>query len=162
MANEIKAKYGTSTAFDIDLASLASSTSKVGNYSAVVDFGTTVKGQLVHLYFKVTTGTSPTASRGIYPVLVKGDVGSAVSNISSDGCYDSSTAKGSAKTFNGADALPGVSTDSTSNKAYEWACSVLSPGPGWGVGIHHDTGVNLHSTAGNHSVRYVVENPEVQ
>ena len=39
---------------------------------------------------------------------------------------------------------------------------IENPGPRWGIGIVHDTGVNLDSTGGNHYLYWVGVYPEVQ
>ena len=64
MANEIKDKYGSTTALTISLASLASSTSGVGRQSTLVD-NSTSKYQDILVYVKIKQGTSPTGSRGV-------------------------------------------------------------------------------------------------
>jgi hypothetical protein len=36
------------------------------------------------------------------------------------------------------------------------------PGPSWGIAVVHDTGANLDATGGNHAVRWVSVDPEIQ
>lgn len=156
MANEIKAKLGTATAMTITLASLASSATFAGQQTTMVD-NTTTLWQRIHLYVKVTTGTSPTANRGIYIYLIKGNKAA-----SPDIITDGAGATNAALTVVAAQQIGGALTDATSNKAYQIDLLIDGPGPSWGVAIVHDTGVALNSTAGNHAVYYVGENPEVQ
>src|SRR5262245_55466052 len=80
MANEIKALFGTTAQLTITLASLASAS---GRQSTFVDNSTT-RRQKVHLYCKVTTGTSPTANKGVYIYLLKADK-TASPNVVTDG-----------------------------------------------------------------------------
>jgi hypothetical protein len=156
MANEIKAKLGTTTQLTITLASLASSATIAGRQSTMVD-NTTNLYQLIHLYGRVTTGTSPTASKGIYVYLLKADK-SASPNVATD----NAGASDAAITITTAQLIGGVVTDATSDKAYRFDTVIYNPGPSWGIAIVHDTGVNLNATAGNQAIWYVGENPEVQ
>lgn len=152
MANEIKAKHGSSTALTITLASLASSTSYVGQQSTLVDNSN--NGQIIRIYYKVTTGTSPTTAKTIQFYLITGDI----SNIRTDGAG----ASDAAITIVGAPMVGCVLTDATSDKTYQGSFLIRNPGMEWGIAVVHDTGVNLNSTGSNHSIRYVIENPEIQ
>jgi hypothetical protein len=153
MANEIKAKLGTTTQLTITLASLATAT---GRQSTMVD-NTTTLYQKIHLYCKVTTGTSPTLDRSIYVHLLKGDKATSP-NVITDGAG----ATDAALTLVAAEQIGGCATDNTSNKTYQFHTTIMNPGPSWGIAIIHDTGVALNSTAGNHAAWFVGENPEVQ
>lgn len=156
MPNEIKAIYDASTALTITLASLASSTAGVGRQSTLVD-NSSVGAQKVHVFFEVTTGTGPTDNRNIRFFLIRGD-DPASSNIRTDGAG----ASDAAFTVETADQVYAVLTDGTTDKTYSGSFSIDNPGPEWGIAVVHDTGVNLNATGGNHSIRYVTENPEVQ
>jgi hypothetical protein len=155
MANEIKAKYGASTALTITLASLATSTAGVGRQSTMVD-NSSNKFQRVHVFFLVTTGTSPTANKGIMFYLIKGDDPTA--NIRTD----NAGASDAALTVVTADQVYGAATSNVSDTGYRGSFVIENPGPAWGIAVVHDTAVNLNATAGNHSIRFVGENPEVQ
>jgi hypothetical protein len=156
MANEIKAKLGTTTQLTITLASLASSTALVGRQSTMVD-NTTNLYQLVHLYARITTGTTPTTGKGIYMYLLKADKATSP-NVATD----NAGASDAAITIVTAQQLGGVVVDATSDKAYRFDAVLYNPGPSWGIAIVQDSGVNLNSTAGNQAIWYVGENPEVQ
>lgn len=156
MPNEIKAKLGASAALTITLASLASSEAGVGRQSTMVD-NSSALAQLVHVFFKVTTGTGPTTGRSINFYLVKRD-NHASPNIATDNAGGSDAAL----TVVTADLVYSVPTDNTSDKTYRGSFVIPNPGPSWGIAVVHDTGVNLNATAGNHELRYVTENPEVQ
>lgn len=156
MANEIKSLFGSSTALTITLASLATSTTGVGRQSTLVD-NSSVKAQKIQVYFKVTTGTSPTTGKSIRFYLIKGD-NPASSNIRTD----NADASDAAFTVINAPLLHVCQTDNTSDETYSGSFIIANPGPEWGIAVVHDTGVNLNSTAGNHDIRYVVENPEIQ
>lgn len=147
--------YGTTTAMTITLASLASDTNLVaGRQSTVVSNGTDDAIDAL-VGGKVTTGTSPTASRQIEVWLF--------------GSYDDTEYSGGAGASDAAltpDAkgllklLQIIPTVNTSDKAYRWGPFSVAQAFGgtmpenWGVYIVHNTGVNLNSTAGNHEVVY--------
>lgn len=146
--------YGSSSAMTMTLASLASDTSLVaGRESTAVDNKDTDDAVDVQVGGKVTTGTSPTASRQIEVWLY--------------GSYDDVEFSGGAS---GSDAnltpdaksllklLTVIPTTNTSDKTYRWGPFSVAQAFGgsmpvqWGVYIVHNTGVNLNSTAGNHEV----------
>jgi hypothetical protein len=156
MANEIKAKFGASTALTITLASLPSSTSGAGQQSTLIS-NTTDKWQRVHVFFRVTTGTTPTVNKSIRFFLIKGD-DPAASNIRTD----NAGATDAALTVVTADQMYAVAVSATSNVAYRGSFVIDNPGPEWGIAVVHDTAVNLNSTGTNHVLRYVGENPEIQ
>lgn len=155
MPNEIQSLFGSSTVMTITLASLASSTAGVGRQSTIVDNSTNLF-QRIHVFFQVTTGTSPTANRSIRFFLLKGDASSANIRTDNAGATDAGI------TILTADQIYGVLTNSTSDQAYRGSFTIENPGPFWGIAVVHDTGVNLNATGGNHVLRYLGENPEVQ
>jgi hypothetical protein len=157
MANEIKDKYGSSTALTITLASLATSTAGVGRQSTIVDNSTT-KYQDVLVYVKITQGTSPTGSRRAYVYLIRDD-GNAT-NHRSDGA-GASDAGITIRNSMLLGILPNNAAPSSNDVLYG-EFLINRPGPMWGIAIVHDTAVNLNSTESNHWVRYVGLNPEVQ
>lgn len=160
MAADIKAKFGSSAAFTITLASLATDSDKTaGRESAVIDNSS-------NLYLdalvggKITTGTSPTANKSIdiwvyaaiddtptYPDVLDG--------TDSDEDFSTPERRNAAVRL-GATAI----VTSTSDTAYWFApFSVAALFGGvlpkrWGLFVTHDTGVNLNSTGGNHALSY--------
>jgi len=155
-AAEIKAKFGSSTAMTITLASLATSTVGVGRQTTLID-NTTNRYRRIQVYFRVTTGTTPTANKSIRFFLVKGD-DPAASNIRTD----NAGASDAGLTVVTADQVYAVATSSTSDQAYRGSFTIENPGPEWGLCVVHDTGVNLNATGSNHSIRYVGETSEAQ
>lgn len=155
MANEIKAKQSAAAAMTCTLASLASSSTGVGRQTTIIDNSTNLY-QLIHVYAKITTGTSPTADKSIWMYLLKGDGHATAFRTDGAGASDAGITIVSARL------LAAAHTSSTSDQAYYLHGVIYNPGPEWGVAIVHDTGVNLNSTAGNHFIHYVGENPEVQ
>lgn len=155
-ANEVKAKLGSSAAGTITIASLATSTAGVGRQSTLLDNITTDLFQIVHIFVKVTTGTSPTADKSIFLYFVKCD------DLSETYCTDGAGASDAALTIVNANQISGVATSSTSDTAYFLEAVIHNPGAQWGIALVHDTGVNLNSTAGNHFFRWHGENPEIQ
>jgi hypothetical protein len=165
MASEINSLFDASAALTITLADgstgLASSSTFVGRGSVIVDnTAAGTKYQVLHIYVKVTTGTTPTANTNINVYFLSADVGSSP-NFTSDSL--SWTGTDAAYTPINAILLGTIVCNSaTSNLAYTGKFTVRDPGPGWGIGIGHNTGVNLNVTAANHFVRYVGQNPEAQ
>lgn len=153
MANEIKAKFGTPTAMTITLAELASSTSRIGLHTDIVD-NSSVRAQIIHLYVGITVGTNPTANKNIYIHLIK-----------SDGTLrtDSAAATTGAWSQTNARLIGVIRVDvATSSVQYQGEFTIYNPGLEWGIGLYHDTGVNLHVTESLSVLRFTTENPEVQ
>ena len=145
--------HDAATTDAITIASLASDTNLVaGREGAAVSHE---DGEIDSLVGgKVTTGTSPTASRQI--------------EVWAYGSYDGTSYSGGAS---GSDAnltpqektllrlLTIIPTVNTSNQAYTWGPFSMAQAFGGslprktGVFIVHNTGVNLNSTAGNHEVK---------
>lgn len=146
----IKPKFGTSTALTITLASLASSTAGVGRQSTLVDNSTT-RYDLIHLFGKITTGTSPTTGKSIYIYAIRGD---GTRRTDGAGAADAGLTRVTAKL------IAVIATDNTDNKGYDFDAHLHSPGPEWGILVVHDTAVNLNSTGGNHAIYWVGEHME--
>ena len=148
--------YGASVAMTCTIASLASDTNLlVGRESTAVDQKDTTDAIDVMLGGKITTGTSPTASRQI--------------EIWLTASYDDTEFSGSAAGTDGALTLIAetktllrlftiIPTNNTSDRAYKFGPYSVAQCFGgtmpvqWGVWIVHNTGVNLNSTAGNHEL----------
>lgn len=155
MANQILAEHGSSTALTITLASLATSTTGVGRQSTFVD--NTDNAQMIRIYFDITTGTSPTANKSIqFYLLCRDDHASP--NIATDNAGGSDAGI----TIVTASLVNVVQTTNTSDTHYRGSFLIRNPGISWAIAVVHDTGVNLNSTSGNHILRYVIENQEVQ
>ena len=152
MPNIILPEHGSSTAMTITLASLANGSAQqptmVNNLNV---------GSLVHLYFLVTTGTSPTLNSLIEFYLLCGD-DPASSNIRTD----NAGASDAAITIVSADQVFAQAVSASSNVSYRNKFSFLTPGPEWGIAVKNSTGVALNATGSNHALRYVTENFEIQ
>ena len=154
--------YGTSTAMTLGLFTgpLATDANLIaGRESTAVDN----TGALAIDYLvggKVTTGTSPTASKQIEVWLT----------ASYDGTTFGAGASGSDANFSPTGEktqlklLCVIPTDGTSNHTYEWgpfsvaqACGGLMPKK-FGIFVVHNTGVSLNATAGNHEAKYTSVN----
>jgi hypothetical protein len=147
--------YGTTTPMTMTLAALASDTNLVaGRQSTVVNNGSDDAIDAL-VGGKVTTGTSPTASRQI--------------EVWAFGSYDDNEFTGGAGAADAAftpDAksllrlLEIIPTVNTSDKAYRWGPHAVAQAFGglmperWGIYIVHNTGVALNATGGNHEVVY--------
>jgi hypothetical protein len=146
--------FSSSVALTMGIASLASDTNLVaGRESTAVDQKDVDDAVDVLVGGKVTTGTSPTASRQIEIWLY--------------GSYDD-TEFGGAATGTDNNLTPSVKTSmkllevipttSTSNQTYKWGPYSVAAAFGgcvpvqWGCFIVHNTGVALNATASNHEV----------
>ena len=157
MPNEIKDKFGSSTALTITLASLSSSTSGVGRQSTLID-NTTLGYQKLHIFVKIKQGTSPVANRAVYVYLLKADDNATEHRSDGAGTSDAALTVVNAQLIG---AMYNGTSPSTGDVLYgEFV--VHDPGRQWGVAIVHDTGATLNSTGSNHWARYVGANPEVQ
>jgi len=157
MANKILDLFGSSTAFAITIASLASSTTGVGRQSDILD-NSTSREQCVRIWAKIKQGTSPTGNRSAYLYLIADD------NNGTNHRTDGAGASDAALTIQNAP-LIGVmrnkSTAATGELLYgEFLVRIAAPK--WGIILVHDTVVALDSTAGNHWLRYSYVSPEVQ
>lgn len=140
----------------ITLASLASDTNLVaGREGTAIDNNATDDAIDAVVGGKVTTGTSPTASRQI--------------EVWAYGSYDGTSYSGGAS---GSDAnltpqektllrlLTVIPTVNTSNKTYTWGPFSVAQAFGgtmprkWGIFVVHNTGVALNATGGNHEVKH--------
>jgi hypothetical protein len=154
MANQILADHTASAAMTITLAGLASSTVGVGRQTTLIN--NTDIAQMVRVYYKVTTGTSPTVNRTIQFYLLTADVGSSP-NIATD----NAGASDAAHTIVTASLVHVIPVTATSDVTYKGSFLIRNPGISWGITVVHDTAVNLNATAGNHAIYYVVENQQI-
>jgi len=141
----LRPKFSTPAQLTITLAALASSTTGVGRQCTLVNNSVT-RYDLINLYGKITTGTSPTTGKAIYIYLLRGD---GTRRTDSAGANDAAIARITAVL------IKQIGIDATSDKAYEWDAVIADPGPEWGIAIVHDTAVNLNATAENHAIFWV-------
>lgn len=155
---DIKIVYGTAADASITLASLATDSTKLtGRESTAIDNTSTLAIDYL-LSGKITTGTSPTASKTIDVWVIGSWDGTNWPDV-----FDGTD---SAETITSADIRTAIgrlaaslATSSTSNIAYYFGpVSVASlfggvVPPKFVVFVTHDTGVNLNATGGNHQVR---------
>jgi hypothetical protein len=166
MPNNILWKYGSTTTITAALASLASDTNLLaGLESAIVD-NTSDGFEDIILSGKVTTGTSPTATRSIEVWAVAWD---------SSAWPDVFDGTSSAETITSADIKASLCkpvaimpTNNTSDRTYSFT-GVSAKQVFGGVlpskfvlFATHNTGVALNATAGNHELRYQGVYPQVQ
>jgi hypothetical protein len=157
---DVKVAYASSAAYTITLASLATSATRTAGRE-----GTSVSNT-TNLYLdylaggKITTGTSPTASKQIDWWMY----GSVDDTPTYPDVFDGTD---SAETATSADILAAalaffgsVLTDSTSDRTYWFKPTSVAAAFGGslpknhGPFIAHDTGVNLNSTGSNHTLSY--------
>lgn len=158
MPNEVQEKQGSSTALTITLASLASSTTRVGRQSTIVD-NTTVQAPRVLVHYKIKQGTSPTGSKAVYFYLIRGDANGTAHRDGEAGASDAGLTI--APNLSPIHIAANKSSPSTGD-VLQGSFLVEAPGPKWGIAVVHDTGVDLDSTGSNHWIRYETLIPEVQ
>ena len=156
MANEIKDKFGTSSALTITLASLAN---LAGRQSTVVDnTSTRYQGIILFVNVKNNSGAAPNANSIVEVYLIRSDNDSTEHRDDGAGTSDAALTPLNAQ-------LIGALRNKASPAAgdvLKGSFAVLSPGPEWGIAIYNRTGQSLDSTGSNHWVRYIGLNPEVQ
>jgi len=161
----LKVLYPQASADSVDititLAGLASSTTWAGRASTAVNNTTNL--DLDHLVSgKIKLGTSPTVSKTVQVYAY-----AAQSMASGTPTYpDSITGSDAAKTMTSANVaysclrfLWAGTTDATTGLVLEMPPTSIaqvfgSVPPFWGLFVVHDSGVNLDSTGGNHSMQY--------
>jgi hypothetical protein len=166
MPNNILKKYGSKTTLTAAVASLASDTNLLaGIESSVIDNSTDGFDDII-VSGKVTTGTSPTASRQIEVWAVAWD------GANWPDVFDGTT---SGETITSSDiknsickAVAIMSTNATSDRTYHFTGASLRAAFGGELPskvvffVVHNTGVALNATAGNHEFSYQGIYPQVQ
>lgn len=156
MAN-IKTEYAASSALTITLASLASDTNLLaGRESDAVD-NTSNKHLDYLLAGKITTGTSPTASRQI-EIWVAALIEDSTYPDVLDGTDSNETITSTDIKYGSMRLAAMLTTANTSDRTY-WMAPVSIAYLFGGVCpkkfvvfVVHNTGVNLNSTSGNHAI----------
>ena len=152
MPNIINAEHNTPVTMTITLASLANAGARQSNMVNNED-----DAQIVRVFFKVTTGTSPTDNKTIEFYLLSGDKATTPDIIT-----DGAGASDASITIESAPLINVIQTDNNSDKTYQGSFLVRNPGVSWGIALKNNTGVALNSTGGNHNMTYVRENQEIQ
>lgn len=157
MPNELKDKFAGSSALTISLGSLADDG---GRQSTLVD-NTTARYQDLLIYVKLTTNTTtaPDGDSTCELYLLRGDADATTEHVT-----DGAGASDAALTVVNAPLVGVVRTKSTpaAGDILYGEFLVHRPGPKWGVAVVNRTGQSLSATGGDHWVRYVGLNPEVQ
>lgn len=153
MANEIKDKFGTSTALTVTIASLAN---LAGRQSTLVD-NTTARYQDLLLFVNVKTANSPNAYSTVEVYLIRSDNDATEHRDDGAGTADAALTPLNAQMIG---SLRSSSAPGT-GEALKGSFLVHRPGPEWGVAIFNRTGQALDATGSNHWVRYAGLNPEV-
>lgn len=166
MPNNILKKYGTRTTITCAVASLASDTNLLAGIESSIIDNTSDGFDDILLSGKVTTGTSPTASRQIEVWAVAWD------GTNWPDVFDGTT---SAETITSADIKIAICrlvaimpTNNTSDRTYHF--TGVSARQVFGGELPskfvlfavHNTAVNLNATAGNHDFSYIGVYPQVQ
>jgi hypothetical protein len=155
----IKTAYGTTTAGSGGLTSLASSSTWIAGYEwFVVDNATELALSYRH-DGKVRVGTTPTINTEIRIYLVASNDGTNWPDVfdgtpSAETVTSAGVRDGFAKL---AAVLPVDATTSDRDYPYEFDAAQVFGGSlprKYALFVAHNTGVNLNSTAGNHTYRY--------
>jgi hypothetical protein len=166
MANIIKIKYGTRTTITCAVAGLATDTNLLAGIESSVIDNTSDFFEDIIVSGKVTTGTTPTASKQIEVWAVAWD-GSGWPDVF-DGTTSSETITSSDIKTAICRSVACMPTNNTSDRTYHFSGVSLRQVfngvlPSKVVlFVTHNTGVNLNSTAGNHELSYVGTYPEIQ
>ena len=154
MPTDILQLATTATALSIDAHNLASSSTRVGVQSAIVD-NTVAKFKSIILHVKVKLGTSPTGNTAVYVHLIRSD-----GTIRDD---NAAAAKGALTQLNAAliGTLRTKAVPATGD-ILERTFLIHDIGGEWAVLIWHDTGVNTNTTAASSAVQYQGLNAEIQ
>ena len=166
MANNVLIKYGSKTTLTCAVASLASDTNLLAGIESSVIDNTTDGFTDIIVSGKLTTGTSPTASRQIEVWAIGWD------GANWPDVFDGTT---SSETITSSDIKNAIcknvavmSTSNTSDRTYHFSGVSLRGAFGGCLPskvvlfVVHNTGVNLNSTAGNHEFSYIGEYPQIQ
>lgn len=153
-----KTNYASPSDISITLASLASDTNLLsGAESGAID--NTVDGRRdFWISGKITTGTSPTASRQIEVWAVGSWDGINFPDVF-DGVASSETVSLASVKASVCRFVANMATTSTSDEDYHFGPVLMSSvfggdiPPKFIIFVTHNTGVNLNSTAGNHQIR---------
>lgn len=154
---DIKIAYASAADFTITLASLASSTTLVAGREGNAVDNTSNKYLDYMIGGKITTGTSPTASKTIQ-IRIAGslDDGPTYPDVL-DGT-DSNETITSTDILNQIPTIAVLGTDATSNQTYYMSAKAVSLVFGGVLPkffvpfVSHDTGVNLNGTGSNHKL----------
>jgi hypothetical protein len=157
----IEQEYSTSAALTITIAALASDTSApyAGRQATLVS-NTTTRYEKVTIYYKIRQGTSPTGNRAVYFYLIRSD-NDATTQHEDGGAGASDAAWTVPSNMVPVHVAPNAASPATGDDL-EGSFVIYDPGPEWTIGIHHDTGVNLDADAGDHYIRWIGSNPEIQ
>jgi hypothetical protein len=154
MANEVKSKFSIPAAITISLAGLPSSTAGVGQQGTLISNSTTGY-EYIKIYVKITLGTNPAGSKGVYVWALRGDGTIRTDNA---GANDAGITIVSAQPLGMLNTKASPSTGDVLADAF----TLRLPGPEWGVAITQDTTVNLNATSTSHSITWVGVLPEIQ
>lgn len=153
-----KVNYASASDISITLASLASDTNLLaGRESSAVD--NTVNGYRDYwVSGKITTGTSPTASRQIEVWAIGSPDGTLWPDVF-DGTNSAETISLASVKASICRFVANMATTSTSDEDYYFGPVLLSSvfggdiPPKFVLFVVHNTGVNLNATSGNHYIR---------
>lgn len=157
MSTTLTPSYGNAATLTCTLASLASDTNLIAGRQSTVADNTSDLAVDAMVGGKVTTGTSPTASKQIEVWAFATYDGTTYS--AGAGASDANFSPGAGEK-NLMSLLTVMPTDNVSNHTFEWGPYSIARAFGgtmpskWGIFIVHNTGVNLNSTGGNHEIKY--------
>ncbi len=163
MGNPILLREQTLSAFTITVASLASSTTGVGRQSTLID-NSTNRWPIIAVTYSIKLGTSPTANRNLYLHAIRSDKNTTAIRDDGAGASDAAWTRKNADwlyTPSGKPSIVNIGSAATGD-IFSGLYYIYDPGPEWGIGLWHDTGVALDATAGNHVISWRGLDPEIQ
>lgn len=155
MPTEVKDKYSTAQQFNILLTGLKGSTLAVGRASDFVD-NTATRYQKVIVYTTLTQAATVSGNKSAYIYGLRCD------NVSTTGTDGVTGDMG--VTFLNAPVI-GLLVNKSSPTAGENVIGEFifdTPGPKFGIGVHHDMASNLTTNTGENFIRWIGINPEAQ
>ncbi len=167
-AGDLKAGWGASSALTITLASLASSSGLTAGREGTAYDNATAKDPELWLSGKITTGTTPTASKTIqiWAVTPIENTGPTWPDVF-DGTDSNETVTSNNVLNSCAVLVHTIVVDSTSDRTYPIKPIALSPWFGGvapktvSVFVVHDTVAALNATAGNHALYITPYQPTI-
>lgn len=156
---DVKIEYGSSAAYTITLASLASDSNKLAGRESTAVSNTSNKYLDYLIAGKITTGTSPTAGDVIEVWAYASLDDTPTYPDVFDGTDSNETVTSENVKFSALKLIASIAVDSTSDRTYPFGPVSLASLYGavpkhHGVFVVHNTDVNLNSTGGNHSISY--------
>lgn len=154
MANDVLAAYGSSTDITITMNSITNAAARQS--TAVTDVSPSIPRY--RIFYKVTTGTSPTLNSRFDFYVARGDDNGTEFREGSVGSTDAAYTGD----LNQLEQVGSQVVTASSNTTYYGSFVIEDPGTDWVIVFSNQTGVTSHATAGNFGMRYRAINDQIQ